>query len=1367
MISRIRKLKPENQQILMIAACIGHKFSLDSISLVAEQSPEQIITLLDTSIKEGLIFSYDHVYNFLHDRIHESVYSLIEPSRRAEIHLQLGRIFYSRSVENANDKGLFDTVNQYNLGSSLIQTHEENKLLKNLNFSAGIKAKAATAYASAKEYFKLSAELMDENSWTSDYKFTFDLYLNLSECEFLLGNFYKADEIFNWLLNHAESKIDKTKVYRLRTILYQVAGRYQAAVENAIDGLKLFSINLPESQEEIQKAIEEEVSQIPENLNGRTVKDLLNAPEASDPDARSIIGLMAEMASPAYNVRSKYFNLIYLKGYNKILKYGNTEDAAYLLAFYALLRIGLFNDIPSAFEYSELSLKLNDKYKNTKLTGRLYNMNAISINYKRRHFATGIPIFKHGFDSSLEVGDFVYASYISFTFVWHHIETEISLNEILRISKKYTEFNKQKHNTTIYYVIRQYEQFIACLQGTTQGLLSFNDSTYNETEALSIFKKAQYGPGPAIYFILKQIVSFTFCQYKEAYEFAQLAKDKLPDIKYAATEGQYPFFYALTLSSLYPNVSDEKKKEFINEIKVQLELLKLWSDNSPDNFYNRYALVEAELASLEEKDLEAMRWYEEAIKSAVKNGFLFKSAMAYELAAKFYKNRGFEKIANSYLTEAYNLYSQWKAYSKCSQLEEIHPFLKKQKIIPTSFGLQVPQLDLLSIIKASQIISGEMDLRRLVENLMNIVLEQAGAEKASLLLIKEEQLWLISEAVTSKNELHIRNHLEDGIFNPSNLPDSILQYVKRTKEKTILNDASTSNLFSNDRYILTHRPKSIACIPIIKQGKLIGILYLENNLFTSAFLPDKILILELLASQAAISIENSMLFTELANSKQILQDMMNNSSASIFIKDLHGKYIFINKVYKETMKMSPNEVIGKTPYDVWQKDIADQLTDHDIEVLKAGKPITFEEMGLPIHGTLQTNISVRFPVYDMNGKIYAIGGISTDITDRKSAEEALRERESRIRRLVESNIIGIYFWDAGGVITETNDAFAQLIGYSSEEITRLKLDWKQLCDKKYIHAIDKAKEELDNLGTSTPFETEFTRKDKSHVPVLVAGTLLQKGIDQGIGFVLNLTDLKKAEDEIRRLNIGLQDRIKELTQSKQELERLNIDLLKTNTDLDNFIYAASHNVRGPASSLEGLINVLDLKLYNPDELSQIVKMMKSLMSTFNQTINDLTELSKVQKIIENKDIVENDIKKVIDEIKEEIKVQIESSGASFITDFHEAPTLLYSYNNFKRILFNLIINSITYSSPLRKPEIVIRSSQNQEYVIVSITDNGLGIHPKYFEKIFEMFKRAHDHVEGRGIGLYIVKRIMENSNGKIQVESEVNKGSTFTLYFKK
>ncbi|HEY8401506.1 MAG TPA: HAMP domain-containing sensor histidine kinase [Cytophagaceae bacterium] len=297
------------------------------------------------------------------------------------------------------------------------------------------------------------------------------------------------------------------------------------------------------------------------------------------------------------------------------------------------------------------------------------------------------------------------------------------------------------------------------------------------------------------------------------------------------------------------------------------------------------------------------------------------------------------------------------------------------------------------------------------------------------------------------------------------------------------------------------------------------------------------------------------------------------------------------------------------------------ISNNDREVLRAGKSISFEETGLKKNKNIHTYISVRFPVYDINSNIYAIGGISTDISERKQAEEALK--------------------------------------------------------------------------------------------------------------------------------------------------RMNLELLKTNTDLDNFMYAASHNVKGPASSLEGLINLLDMKLYEPEELDQIIAMMKVSMSNFNQTIADLTELSKVQKLIETQDIIPNDIVAVVEDIKGELTELINNTNATLVTYAEEAPMVWFSKTNFRRILYNLILNAIIYRSPLRKPEIMIKSFQSNGYIVVSVVDNGLGIAKENMEKIFSMFKRAHSHVGGRGVGLYIVKRIIENSGGKIEVQSELGKGAIFNVYFKK
>ncbi|HXA02245.1 MAG TPA: AAA family ATPase [Cytophagaceae bacterium] len=1369
MAGKIRRLSPQTQELLKLAACIGNKFDRKTLSLISSETEEEMTRKLNEPIREGLIFSYDHAYKFLHDRLQEAAYSLIPETNRAEIHLRIGRLLASGKTEMLLEEGIFELVNQFNRGISLITDPGERIFLCRLNFRAGRRAKAATAYASARNYLAEATTLLPGDAWSSHYEDTFALTLELSECEYLSGRFERAQELFTLILGKAESNPDRAQVYRLHSKLLQVSGRYQDALAVGLECLALFGVTCPDSDEQFAAALSTETREFHANLRGRRIAELAEAPVATDPDARSVIGMIAELAAPMYITKSRLFSLLILKGINVSLRSGNTEESCSVYAFHAILLAGLFDDTATAFEFLEMSLHLNDKFNDAKLKGKLNLLRGSSIFFWRKHIAGAVPLLEGALIDLLNIGDFAYAGYTIHSLVWTLIETGLPIDEILAVARKKTAILAETRNETIVELVRQMRQFLACLKGKTRGVTSFEDDTFNEAESLAIFAKGQFLSGYTYHYIMKQIAAFLFERIDEALDYSKLAEEKLTEAMSTPVGAIQPFFHALTLAAAYPKVPADQQREFAETLNGLLRKLKRWADNCPENFLNRYALVSAEVARIEGRDMEAMRLYEEAIKSARENHFIQNEGIAYEVASRFYREKGFEIFANTYLVKARDRYFRWGAGGKVKQLEENHPFLKVHKprsASATVEGLPIEQLDVLSIIKASQTISGQFDFEQLAGNLMKIVIQQAGAEKAYLLLNKDDQLVLVAEAKNIQDTISIKTHTVTQQPEADSLAKSIVQYVKSSKEKIILDDASLPNMFSSDNYILTAHPKSIACLPIIKQAKLIGILYLENNLFTGAFSPDKILILELLASQAAISIENSILFTDLTNSRQLLQDTMDNSSAVIFLKDLNGKYLFVNREYENIFGLSREKIVGRTAYDL-PKEIADMTTAHDREVFETGKPIVYEESGPHQDGLIHTHISVRFPVYDLTGKIYAIGGVSTDISDRKRAEEALREREARIRRLVDSNIIGIFFWDVAGQITEANDAFFKIVGYSLQDLKLGNLSWKKITPADYIAADQKALRELERAGTCTPYEKEYIRKDGSLIPVLVGGAILQGSKDKGVAFVLDLRDLKSAGAEILRLNLGLQQRIKALNVSQEELKRVNSELLKTNIDLDNFIYAASHNVRGPVASLEGLINILDLKLYEQDELSSILSKMKLSISRFNQTINDLTELSKVQKIIESKDVALFNIEKIVENIKAELEENLEASGALIKTDFHEVPSINFSETNFRRILSNLIVNAISYRSPTRKPEIFIKSTQTQEYVILSIKDNGLGINERNKEKIFLMFTRAHSHVEGRGIGLYIVKRIIENAGGKIEFESEVDEGSTFRVFLKK
>jgi PAS domain S-box-containing protein len=417
--------------------------------------------------------------------------------------------------------------------------------------------------------------------------------------------------------------------------------------------------------------------------------------------------------------------------------------------------------------------------------------------------------------------------------------------------------------------------------------------------------------------------------------------------------------------------------------------LRTWAASCPQNFADRAALVGAEIARIEGRPLEAMDLYERAIMSARANGFVHNEALAYELAARFYAVRGFEKIANAYLQDARSCYLRWGADGKVRQLDQLHPRLKQDERPPSAVDTieaPVEQLDLATVIKMSQAVSGEMVLEKLIDKLMRSAIEQAGAERGLLITPRNEDLHIDAEAATRGEDVIVQ--LRESAYTPATLPEALVRYAMRTRETVILDDASSQNPFTADPYIAQRRARSILCLPLTNQGKLIGILYLENNLAPRVFTPERITVLKVLASQAAISLENTRLYRD------------------------------------------------------------------------------------------------------------------------------LEDRERKIRRLVDANIIGIYVANVEGRILEANDAFLRIVGYDREDLASGRLRRTGLTPPEWRERDERALAELRSTGSFQPLEKEYFRKDGSRVPVLVGVALFKEGGDEGVAFVLDLTERKRAEEAL-------------------------------------------------------------------------------------------------------------------------------------------------------------------------------------------------------------------------------------------------------------
>jgi signal transduction histidine kinase len=527
-----------------------------------------------------------------------------------------------------------------------------------------------------------------------------------------------------------------------------------------------------------------------------------------------------------------------------------------------------------------MSLRLNEKLNSTTWKANVLFSHATLVNVWCRHFATSLPILEQCFLVCLDVGDLIYAGYTGFASVWLRLENGDPLDHVIEIARKHAVFARQSHNDVVHNVVRIAEQFAACMKGATRASTSFDDGTFDEAECVAALEKAGFSLGVASCHVMKQIAAFIHEQYAEALECAARAAKMAREMMATTNEGAHHFYLALTLAALYPRAPAETQREFARTLEEELQRHELWASSCPENFLNRHALVSAEVARVEGRALDAERLYEQAIGSARENGFVHNEALAYELASRFYRARGFDLFADTYLREARSCYARWGADRKVDQIDHRHPRLLQ----PRSLGaiatstIRSEQLDLLSVTKASQTISGEIVLDKLLRTLLEVVLEQGGAQRGCLLLPRDRALFIEGEAAIEGGAMATRILESRPLSSCSAVPASIVNYVMRTKERVILDDAALAPKYASDPYIARVRPRSLLCLPILRQGEVVGLLYLENDLAAGAFTDARLGALELLASQAALAIDNARLYRDAQEAIRLRDDFISVAS---------------------------------------------------------------------------------------------------------------------------------------------------------------------------------------------------------------------------------------------------------------------------------------------------------------------------------------------------------------------------------------------------------------------------------------------------------------------------------------------------------
>jgi PAS domain S-box-containing protein len=655
--------------------------------------------------------------------------------------------------------------------------------------------------------------------------------------------------------------------------------------------------------------------------------------------------------------------------------------------------------------------------------------------------------------------------------------------------------------------------FIQTLRGVTTNFGSFDHAEFHEIDFernLNNLPMAQ-----CWYWVRKLQARFFAGDFASAIE-ASLKARPLLLISPGVELTEYEFYGALARAACCDSAAPDQSREHFDALGAHYKQLEIWAEHCPENFENRAALVGAEIARIQGCEVEAELLYEQAIRSARANGFVHNEGLAYEVAARFYAARGFETFADAYLLNARNCYYRWGAHGKVRQLDERYPRLREERIPAPLATIDPPvgQLDVETVVKASQAMSSEMVLAALIEKLVRIAMENAGAERGLLILVHGDEPRIEAEATTGMAGIEVV--IRQTTVAPTDLPQSALHYVIRTQESVLLDDASADQVYSNDEYVRQNHSRSILCLPIVKQAKLVGVLYLENNLTMGAFTPDRVTVLQLLASQAAISIENATLYSDL----QLQAELLHKLPVSAWTLMPDGTPDFVNQVWLEYSGQSPDFIRSRP--EAWMNAVHPEDREAALRAhrngINLGRSFAFETRSLRAEdGTYRWHLQQAVVLRDAEGKALKFVGTTTDIDDQKRAEEKLRESEYESRLIVDSIPGLIAVLNVNGEIERVSQPVLDYFGRSLEELRQWAVDDTIHPDDRsgYLQAFERS------FAAGDPFEIELrTRRfDGVYRWFNMRGLPLrdrQGHIVRWYFLLTEIDDRKRAEDKIRQ-----------------------------------------------------------------------------------------------------------------------------------------------------------------------------------------------------------------------------------------------------------
>ncbi|MFN6481722.1 MULTISPECIES: ATP-binding sensor histidine kinase [unclassified Nostoc] len=916
---QLRKLPVTTQEQLKFAACIGAKFDLKTLTIVSEQDEIQVALTLWSALQEGLIVPESKIYKFylddnqpqehrslseeiseqihyrfFHDRVQQAAYSLIPEDQKQATHLKMGKLLQTRLSAAEREEKLFDIVSHLNLSRGLLSHQAERESLIRLNLAAIEKAKKATAYGAARDLVTVGLELLSEDSWETQYELSLKLHEIAADVACLKADFEEAIAQVQQVLDKAQTVLDKVPVYMVQIRVLTAQNQLADAIAIAAQAITQLGIEFPS---DITPSLSEQTLQNVEvELEGKVIEDLVNLPAMTDPTTIAAMELLGTIVPMVFLAKPAFLPFVCAKTVSLSLQFGNAPVSSVGYSTYSLVLATGLGQLERGYRFGKMALTLIDQL-NAKAYKCLTILNfAACVQHQKESMISMAALAKQGYLAGIEVGDFLYLGYCitHYFYAYFYAGKELSALQS-EVAQFCSVIASLKQDNALTYLTMSQEFFGRLLEKNHQPTLLIGDA-YDETKIFPQYLQNKQLTGLGSAYTYKLILAYLFGDYNRALEYLNEVNRYLGNIVGFLHIPAVHFYGGLTYLAVVAGKSEDEQLQLLALAEQHHTNLSTWAENAPMNHQHKVVLLAAERCRVLGNISEAIDGYERAIAGAKANGYTNEEALANELAAKFYLDWGKEKVAASYMQEAYYCYARWGAKAKVADLERrypqlLAPILQQSRSLlsthETIFTLGTVTsttsssssssisdiLDLKTVLKASQTLSGEIELEKLMSSLLSIVIENAGADKCVLMLLREERLLIKGSIIQGTQPLVLQSI---PVEESQDIPHKLIYKVLHNNQTVVLVDATAEIALVNDPYIIRQQPQSVLCSPILHQGKLMGILYLENKLAKGAFSGDRVELLNLLCAQAAISLENAQLYERSLEYSQQLEIALHN-----------------------------------------------------------------------------------------------------------------------------------------------------------------------------------------------------------------------------------------------------------------------------------------------------------------------------------------------------------------------------------------------------------------------------------------------------------------------------------------------------------